>query len=116
MTTTATLPGQKVIGVVPPAQAAELGILAAIPILQVTWFDERQTCNTVHDYLEGKIEGRLEDFNTCFNYAAGVCRGTGGAGMLCMFHEHYTAPIWQRAMQWERFVTEDGALALQRRK
>ena len=110
------LPGQEVIGVIPPGELVELGIVTAVPIVQVNWFDDRQTCKVVHDYLEGKIEGQPEEYRRCQGYAAGVCRGTGGAGLLCLFHEPDHSPTWVRAKSWQRITLEDGTVALQRRQ
>ena len=110
------LPGQEIVGVIPPGELAKIGILQSVPIIAVPWFDERQTCKLVHDYLQGGIEGRLEEYSACRGFAAGVCRGTGGAGMLCLFHEPETSPAWQRARSWERVVMSDGTTALQRRR
>ena len=110
------LPGQKVIGVIPPGELAEIGIVQPVPILETTWFDERQACVLVHDYLAGEFEGHFEQYRTCSSYAAGVCRGTGGAGLLCMFHEPEGSAAWQRARSWERVTTQDGSTALRRRR
>ena len=109
------LPGQRVIDVIPPGELAEIGILTAVPVLEVQWFDERQTCARVHDYLSGRIEGRVEESRRCRGFAAGVCRGTGGAGMPCLFHEADGSPGWQRARAWEQVTLEDGSTALRRR-
>jgi hypothetical protein len=114
--TTTTLPGHEIIGIVPAGNLVEYGIATAVPIVNVTWLDDRQTCKIVHDYLEGKIEGRFEEYRGCRNYAAGVCAGTGGAGMLCLFHESDTSLAWVLARRWQRVQTPDGAEALQRRR
>ncbi len=116
MTTTTTLPGQEIIGVVPSGNLVEYGIATAVPIVKVAWFDDRQTCRIVHDYLAGEIEGRCEEYWGCRNYAAGVCAGTGGAGMLCLFHEPDTSLAWGLARRWQRVQTQDGTAALQRRR
>ncbi len=114
MPKTVALPGQEVIDVIPPGQLAHLGIATAVPVVKVKWFDERQTCRLVHDYLEGRIQGTFGEYSHCRAYAAGICSDTGGAGLLCMFHEPERAAIWQRARQWERVALEDGTVALQR--
>ena len=116
MTTTTVLPGHEIIGIIPPGNLAEYGIATAVPIVKVAWFDDRQTCSLVHDYLAGDIEGRFEEYRGCRSYAAGVCAGTGGAGMLCLFHEPDQSLAWGRARQWERVQTQSGAVALQRRR
>ena len=114
--TTITMPGQEIIGVIPAGNLVEYGIATAVPIVSMSWFDDRQTCKVVHDYLEGKIEGRFEEYRGCRSYAAGVCAGTGGAGMLCLFHEPDTSLAWVLARRWQRVQTQDGAVALQRRR
>jgi hypothetical protein len=116
MTATTTLPGQAIIGVIPAGNLVEYGIATAVPIVSVPWFDDRQTCKIVHDYLEGKIEGRYDEYQHCRNYAAGVCAGTGGAGLLCLFHEPDKSSAWGRAGQWQRVQAKDGTVALQRRR
>lgn len=106
------LPGQEVIGIIPPGELAELGIVQAVPIVAAPWFDNRQTCRLAHAYLAGAIEGRFEEYHTCSSYAAGVCRGTGGAGLVCLFHEADQAPAWAQARQWRRLRLADGSTAL----
>jgi hypothetical protein len=105
-----------VVDVIPPGRLAQLGIATAVPVVQVRWFDERQTCRLVHDYLEGRMEGVAGEYSCCDAYAAGVCRATGGAGLVCLFHEPEAAAGWRRARQWDGVVLADGTRALQRRK
>jgi hypothetical protein len=116
MTTTTVLPGQEIIGIIPPGNLVDYGLATAVPIVKVTWFDDRQTCSLVHDYLAGDIEGTFEEYHSCRNYAAGVCAGTGGAGMLCLFHEADNSLAWGLARRWQRVQTQDGKVALQRRR
>lgn len=110
------VPDTEIIGLVPPGELIEIGVAHAVPIVSTRWFDDRQTCKLVHDYLEGEIEGRFEEYHGCKNYAAGVCAGTGGAGMLCLFHEPDSSLAWGLARRWERVKTRDGTVALQRRQ
>lgn len=114
MAKTLALPGHEVIGIIPADALAKHGIVTAAPIVDVPWFDDRQTCKLVHDYLEGKIEGRFDEYSACKNYAIGVCAGTGGAGLLCMFHESDRSLAWRRAQRWQRVYMPDGTVALQR--
>jgi len=116
MTTATALPGQEIIGVIHAGNLVEYGVATALPIVKVAWFDDRQTCKLVHDYLEGKIEGRFEEYQRCKSYAAGVCVGTGGAGMLCLFHEPDRSLAWGLARRWQRVQAQDGTVALQRRR
>ena len=100
---------------IPPGELVQLGIVQAVPIVNVPWFDTRQTCKLAHDYLAGAIEGRFEEYHACSGYAAGVCRGTGGAGLLCLFHEADKTLGWGLARQWQRVRLADGMTALQLR-
>jgi hypothetical protein len=106
-----TLPGHPIVDLIPPGQLSAV----AIPVVAVRWFDNRQTCKLVHDYLEGQIEGRFEEYRACKSYAAGVCASTGGAGLLCLFHEPDRSLGWAAARQWQRVRAEDGVAALVRR-
>lgn len=115
MSSAVALPGHEVVGIVPSGELVELGIVQAVPIVRVPWFDNRQTCKLVHDYLDGSIEGRFEEYHGCSSYAAGVCRGTSGAGLLCLFHEADKSLAWALARQWQRVRLADGSTALQRR-
>jgi hypothetical protein len=36
--------------------------------------------------------------------------------MLCLFHESDTSLAWGLARRWQRVQTQDGAVALQRRR
>lgn len=113
---TVELPGQKIIDLVPADQLAQIGIMQSVPIVQVRWSDERETCQTVQDFLVGEIEGTFEEYSRCTGYVAGQCSGTGGASLPCLFHEPSTSRSWQRAQSWERITLEDGTMALRRRK
>jgi hypothetical protein len=106
-----TLPGHAIVGLIPAGQLSA----APIPIVAGRWFDNRQTCKLVHDYLEGAIEGRFEEYRACRSYAAGVCAGTGGAGLLCLFHEPDRSLAWAQARRWQRVALPDGITALQKR-
>ncbi|MFO7697927.1 MAG: hypothetical protein R6X16_12335 [Anaerolineae bacterium] len=114
MTTTTTLPGRRIVDVIPAGNLVKYGIATVVPIVSTPWFDDRQAYEIVHDYLERKNEGRFEEYRGCRNYAAGVCAGTGGAGMLCLFHESDNSLAWGLARRWQRVQTQDGTVALQR--
>ena len=116
MTTTTAPPGHEIIGVIPAGNLVEYGIATAVPIVSTPWFDDRQACKIAHDYLAGEIEGRFEEYRGCRSYAAGVCAGTAGAGMLCLFYEPDNSLAWGLARRWQRVQTQDGAVALQRRR
>ncbi len=102
------VPDAEVIGIVLPGELVEIGIVQAVPIIKVPWSDTRETCKLAHDYLVGTIEGRFEEYHGCSGYAAGVCRGTGGAGLLCLFHEADKSLGWGLARQWQRVRLGDG--------
>lgn len=105
-----TLPGHPIVDLIPPGPHSA----TPIPVVAMRWFDDRQTCKLVHDYLEGKIEGRFDEYRACKSYAAGVCAGTNGAGCLCLFHEPDGSLGWALARQWRRIQLEDGTVALQK--
>jgi hypothetical protein len=116
MSTAVALPGHEIVGIIAPGELVELGIVQSVPIVGVPWFDTRQTCSLVHDYLAGAIEGTFEEYHACSGYAAGVCRGTGGAGLLCLFHEADQSLAWTKARQWRRVRLSDGRTALEQRQ
>ena len=60
-----------------------------------------------------RIEGRFEEYHACSAYAAGVCRSTGGAALLCLFHEADASLAWVKARQWRRVRLTDGTTALE---
>jgi len=108
--TTAILPGTaEVIDVIP---AGELpGLLVAVPVVDVRWFDDRQTCRLAHDYLEGLTEGTPDDWEACTSYNAGEC---GRSGRPCLFLEADDGEAWERARSWERVTLASGVVALRR--
>jgi hypothetical protein len=116
MATTVALPGHEVVGIIAPGELVDLGIVQSVLIVGVPWFDTRQTCRLAHDYLAGAIEGTFEEYHACSGYAAGVCRGTGGAGLLCLFHEADQSLGWTKARRWRRVQMNDGAAALEQRQ
>ena len=81
-----------------------------IPILEVTWADERQWCGIVHDYLS---DGAVPD-GDCPMHRDGLCRLT--ANMPCLFDEPETSPGWQKAREWKRCTTPKGEYVLVRRQ
>jgi hypothetical protein len=112
------VPDDEVIGIIPAGELTEtLGIVVDVPIIAARAFDERQTCRFVHDYLEGRIDGRLDDFTGCTSYRAHDCRCAGaGHRALCLFHEVETSAAWRLARQWRRVTIDGGATALCRRE
>ncbi len=78
-----------------------------IPLLKFNWFDERQTCKLVHDFLE---TGELPDWEHCPSWRAvdGYGRpcawhcAAGGQGTPCAFQEPQDAEVWQKARSYVR--------------
>jgi hypothetical protein len=63
--------------------------LAIIPAVKVTWFDERQTCPTVLEFV----------------HDGGSC----ARGGVCAFHEDADADVWRKAADW-RLLPGGGAV------
>jgi hypothetical protein len=84
---------------------------AAIPVVELNWMDERQTCATVLRYLAGELEGQPADYETCSAYRNGLCRMQGG-GAVCAFHEPDDAKIWRKAAWWRLLERPDGSLSV----
>lgn len=93
-------------------QLAQIGIAKAVPILDVAWFDARQTCRLVRDYLEGKTQGVFPEYAACPAYVAGACCGASATGLSCLFHLPDSSAIWYLARQWHRITLADGTSAL----
>ena len=69
-----------------------------IPIVEVTWFDERQTCDHVHDFVYYQAP---PDLAGCTAYVEGRCRLMGN-GTPCAFLEGPEAKVWAKARNWKR--------------
>ena len=109
------VPDPEVIGIIPAGELIELGILEAVPILEVKWADERQWCGLVHQYLAGEIDGRPSDWQACSSLRGGMCGGNGWKDP-CLFREPESSKGWQRANQWTCVTLADGTQALARRE
>ena len=111
------VPDETVIGLIWPGELAELGILEAVPILEVRWFDERQTCLAVLEYLLGERQGTPADYEPCYFFRAGQCRRNGReSANLCLFCEPESSRGWQSARQWTLVTMADGSKAVARRE
>lgn len=99
---------------VPQGQMAHTGIAKSVPILNVAWFDARQTCRLVHDYLEGTTQGLFPDYTACPAYVSGICCGASAAGLSCLFLLPDSNAIWHLARQWHRITLADGTSVLVR--
>ena len=75
-----------------------------IPIVEYKPFDERQTCNHVHDFVYFETPPALAG---CKAYVEGRCRLMGN-GTPCAFHEGPEATVWAKARRWKRIPTADG--------
>ena len=109
------LPGYEIEGLIMPGQVEGLEFDVPIPILKVQWADERQWCGLVHQYLDGWIEGRPDEYQGCSSNRAGQCGGNGWKDP-CLFLEPESSKGWARARQWELITLEDGTEALQKRE
>lgn len=67
-----------------------------IPIVKVTWADERQTCNPVHDFVFYEAP---PDLAGCRDYQEGRCRRVGGRP--CAFLDD-DPTFWAKARRWKR--------------
>lgn len=110
----ATSSESEVVDLAPGNPPAESGIARAVPILDVAWFDARQTCRLVHDYLEGTTAGVFPDYAACPAYAAGTCCGASAAGLSCLFHLPDSSALWHLARQWHRLTLAGGTSVLVR--
>ncbi|MEO0249546.1 MAG: hypothetical protein ABIN58_08425 [candidate division WOR-3 bacterium] len=67
-----------------------------MPILEVTWADERQWCSLVHDYLDSGVAAN----GNCPMRQGSLCRLT--ADKPCLFDEPESSEGWEKARQWVR--------------
>ena len=110
-----TLPGvpdETVIGIFAPGELAAIGILEAVPILQVTWHDERTGCDRAHRYLASELQGIPSDYTGCYFYHAGRCNMNGKAANPCLFHEPESGRSWDKVRWWRLLEYPDGSTAI----
>ena len=110
-----TLPGvpdETVIGMFGPGELAAIGILEAVPILQVTWHDERTGCERAHRYLGGEMDGIPSDYCDCYFYHGGRCNMNGKAANPCLFHEPESGRSWDKVKWWRLLEYPDGSTAI----
>lgn len=69
-----------------------------IPIVEYKPFDERQTCDHVHNFVYFETS---PDLAGCQAYVEGRCRMAGN-GTPCAFHEGPEATVWAKARRWKR--------------
>ncbi len=118
--TTTRLPGLEdtapIVDMIPPGALAELGITDAVPVLQMTWHDERTGCQTAHRYDAGELQGVPEDYQTCWAYQAGRCKMNGSQNgrprSSCLFHEPEDGKSWAGLRFWALLEWPDGETAI----
>lgn len=106
------VPDSEIIGLIPPDDLATLGILTAVPILEVTRHDERTGCRRAHRYLAGELEGIPSDYSVCHFYHGGRCDMNGRRADPCLFCEAESGRSWARVREWALLEYPDGSTAV----
>ena len=116
MTRLPGVPDETIIDVIPPGALADLGIVQAVPVLQMNWHDERTGCQIAHRYDAGELQGTPEEYGNCWAYSNGRCKMNGAQDgqprSACLFHEPEDGPSWAALRQWVLLELEDGSTAL----
>ena len=115
MTALRGIPETAQVGVIMPdeyPELAALGIAAPIPILSVTWHDERTGCERAHRYLGGELDGQPADYTDCHFYHGRRCNMNGQAANPCLFHEPESGKSWGKVKEWRMLEYPDGRLVL----
>ena len=116
MTRLPGVPDETIIDVIPPGALADLGIVQAVPVLQMNWHDERTGCQIAHRYDAGELQGTPEEYGNCWAYSNGRCQMNGSQDgrprSACLFHEPEDGPSWAALRQWVLLELEDGSTAL----
>ena len=113
MTRLPGVPDETIVDVIPPGQLAHAGILAAVPVVAVRWYDERAGCVLAHRYDAGQIDGTAAEYGGCHFYAGGGCQMNGRAERdACLFHLPETAPAWARLRSMVLLDLPDGTTAI----
>ena len=122
--TPAKLPGLEdaapIVDLLPPGALDHLGIVQAVPVLQVRWYDERAGCALAHRYHAGELQGTPDDYAACWAYwpapAGGGCLMNGRDGnrarSACLFHEPENGPAWDRLRANVLLELPDGTTAI----
>lgn len=95
---------------IPAGALAQIGILEAVPVLQVTWADERFCCRLAHRYLGGESQGTPPEYEGCHFYGHRRCSMNGKAADPCLFHEDEKGASWEGVRRWRLLEYPDGAL------
>ena len=116
MTRLPGVPDETIIDVIPPGALADLGIVQAVPVLQMNWHDERTGCQIAHRYDAGELQGTPEEYGNCWAYSNGRCQMNGSQDgrprSACLFHEPEDGPSWADLRQWVLLELPDGTTAL----
>ena len=102
-------------GIPSTVQAGVINVegLGQIPVVEMTWLDERTGCSRAHRYLAGELQGIPAEYDGCYFYRAGRCTMNGSeAGRprnACLFHEPETGRSWARVREWRLLVQPDGS-------
>lgn len=120
MTRLPGIPDETIVDMIPPGALDGLGIVQAVPVVQVRWYDERAGCKIAHRYEAGELQGKPDDYTGCWAYgpapAGGGClmngRHNGRARSACLFHEPEDSPAWQRLRANVLLELPDGTTAV----
>ncbi len=114
--TTLSLPGipdETIVDVIPPGQLAHAGILQAVPVVEVRWYDERASCTLAHRYDACEVAGTQAEYGQCYFYTRGGCKVNGNLSRdACLFHLPETAPAWDRLRANVLLELPDGSTAI----
>lgn len=99
------------------------GQTVQIPIVEVTWHDERTGCERAHRYLAGQLSRFEVDLPSCpfYQRAPGMhtparCTMNGrlnGMGRNpCLFTQAENHPDWANVRRWRMIEEPDGTLAI----
>lgn len=95
--------------IIPPGSLETIGIVTAVPVLQVKWHDERTGCNLAHRYDAGQIAGTPAEYQGCHFYRSGGCQMNGNSYRdACLFHEPENGPAWTNLRRWALLEEPDG--------
>ena len=120
MTRLPGVPDETIVDLVPMGALDHWGIVNAVPVVAVRWYDERSGCKLAHRYDAGQIAGTPEEYGACWAYwpgpAGGGCLMNGRDGTrarsACLFHEPENGPAWARLRSNVLLELPDGTTAV----
>lgn len=113
MTRLPGVPDETIVDVIPPGQLAHAGILQAVSVVEVRWYDERASCVLAHRYGAGQIAGTPAEFSGCTFYTSGGCKMNGNPGRdRCLFHLDESTQAWERLRINALIELPDGSTAI----